>query len=303
MGKKAFIISLTVILAVFTASCGKTEGSNTDPSEVSAEVSESEVPLSSEPAGVSSERKVIYDTDISYLNDDALGLFMLTQADKRGEVDLLGVTTIDGNVSLMDATDLAAQQLELIGREDIPVYPAIDDAADFMIEQVHKYPGQVTIMAVGPATNVAAAIEKDPTFAEAASGIMYLGGNVERPGSSEEEFNWYYDPMAARTCLGAPFKKQLVVTNDFSRLLTLDKSKFDRLRAYEGNKITGLILSNADRYSEDTVFYVWDVVIPAVYLKPEIMSDVGESSDGRLQLLKDIDEEAFWDLFIDLLED
>ena len=57
-------------------------------------------------------------------------------------------------------------------------------AADFMIEQVHKYPGQVTIFAVGACTNVAIAVMKDPTFAENAAGIVYMGGAIDVPGNT-----------------------------------------------------------------------------------------------------------------------
>ncbi|MBQ6971404.1 MAG: nucleoside hydrolase [Synergistaceae bacterium] len=66
-------------------------------------------------------RKVILDTDMAYLNDDALAMFVLCQADKAGMLELLGVTTAGGNVFVPEATTAALRQLELIGRQNIPV--------------------------------------------------------------------------------------------------------------------------------------------------------------------------------------
>ena len=74
-----------------------------------------------QPAG-----KVIFDTDIAFLNDDALAMFMLTQADKAGSLQLLGVTTAGGNVFIPEATNAALRQLELIGRPDVKVYQGVD---------------------------------------------------------------------------------------------------------------------------------------------------------------------------------
>lgn len=72
-------------------------------------------------------RKVILDTDIAYLNDDALAMFVLCQADKAGMLELLGVTTVGGNVFVPEATTADLRQLELIGRQNIPVYQGTDE--------------------------------------------------------------------------------------------------------------------------------------------------------------------------------
>ena len=71
--------------------------------------------------------KVIFDTDIAFLNDDALAMFILTQADKAGSLQLLGVTTAGGNVFIPEATNAALRQLELIGRTDVKVYQGVDE--------------------------------------------------------------------------------------------------------------------------------------------------------------------------------
>lgn len=193
-----------------------------------------------------SRAKVILDTDMAYVNDDTLAMFLLAQMDRRGDLELLGVTTVGGNVFVASATTAALRQLELIGRTDIPVTQGTDvplagfrnmeaesrvygvpavcgaywdgraggfadmdarptdyldlgdeapygyaerkaesqSAWEFMIEQVHRYPGEVTIMAIGAATNVAHAIQEDPTFADNAAGIIYMGGDIDVPGNA-----------------------------------------------------------------------------------------------------------------------
>lgn len=173
-------------------------------------------------------RKVIFDTDMAYLNDDALAMFMLAQADKAGMLELLGITTAGGNVFVPEATTAALRQLELIGRSDIPVYIGTDiplagfrnmkeearlygipnfcgaywdfekndftdlskrskdylnlnseplfgypqtraeelAACDFIIESVKANPGEITIVTVGGATNIALALQKYPELPE-----------------------------------------------------------------------------------------------------------------------------------------
>ena len=71
-------------------------------------------------------KRAILDTDMSYLNDDAIVMFMLAQADSLGDCDFLGVTTVGGNTFCAPGATAALRQLELIGRSDIPVYMGTD---------------------------------------------------------------------------------------------------------------------------------------------------------------------------------
>lgn len=117
----ALLLALTLCLNPFTALAG------------SAQISEGRT---------GSIPKVILDTDIAYLNDDAIAMFMLAQADKAGMLEFLGVTTVGGNVFVPEATTAALRQLELIGREDIPVYQGTDEPLDGfrnMREESHLY--------------------------------------------------------------------------------------------------------------------------------------------------------------------
>ena len=347
-------------------------------------------------------KRAILDTDMSYLNDDAIVMFMLAQADSLGECDFLGVTTVGGNTWSAAGTTAALRQLELIGRSDIPVYMGTDiplmgfrnmeaesqiwgmpeysgaywdwnektfgdvtkrptdyknlpsepkygyaeteaqdeHAIDFIIEQVHKYPGEVTIFVIGAGTNMALAVRKDPTIVEDAAGVVYMGGAVDVPGNSNTtaEFNWYYDPEGIRICLNAEWKNQLVVPNDIAEAVFYTKDIYDRIVEKQGNEISKLIVEGqAQRFEEnpEASSFVWDSITAAVWLHPEIATDIQEryltvdtnygpgygnaiswwtsrnrdveTGEGmpygvqKCDILFDIDREAFWDFYVDIL--
>jgi inosine-uridine nucleoside N-ribohydrolase len=314
-------------------------------------------------------------------------------------LELLGVSTVGGNVFVPEATTAALRQLELIGREDIPVYQGTDEplegfrdmekeslvygvpfycgaywdfgtddfkdlsqrspdylhlreeplhgyaktpaqeetAWDFMIRAVHEHPGQVTIMSVGSATNVAKALEQDPTLAEDAAGILYMGGDIDIPGNATPaaELNWFYDPEAIRRCLAADWKRQLIVPDDLAHQIHLTPEIYQRLAAQPKTQVTQLMLETPRSFDIDGADYVWDVVVPAVFLHPELMTDVEnryvtvdtapglnsgravswkshshnnfETGEGipegikRSDIVLGIDEDAFWDFYVELL--
>ena len=89
-----------------------------------------------------------------------------------------------------------------------------EDAAHFLIRMVHKYPHEVTIYEGGPMTNLALAIALDPHFAELAQGLVFMGGSLGPEVSNPEflnnprhEFNFWFDPEAVMTVLGAPWRR------------------------------------------------------------------------------------------------
>lgn len=347
-------------------------------------------------------KKAILDTDMGYLNDDAIVLFMLAQGDSLGMCDFLGVTTVGGNTFSAPGATAALRQLELIGREDIPVcigtdvpimgfrnleaesqlwgmpeysgaywdwstsyfsdpterptdymnlpsepkygYPetAVQDqhAVDFIIEQIHAYPGEVTLFVIGAGTNVALALRKDPTIVDDAAGVIYMGGAVDIPGnsSSAAEFNWYYDPEGIRICLEAPWKEQIVVPNDTAERVYYTKEIYDRIAEKQGNAISTLIVEGQAAKFEsnpDSSSYVWDSITAAIWFHPEIATDLQEryltvdtnygpnygratswwtsrnrdveTGEGmpygvqKMNILFDIDREAFWDFYVDIL--
>ena len=180
-----------------------------------------------------SARLLIIDCDPG--QDDAVALLL---AFASPELDVRAVTAVAGNVPL-DLTAANARRIcELAGRGDVPVHagcarpllapletaehvhgesglagadlpePAVPlapgHAVDVMIERVLAAPGEVTIAALGPLTNLALAIVKEPRFAPAIREIVLMGGAIEGGNvTPHAEFNVYVDPHAAAIVFGA----------------------------------------------------------------------------------------------------
>ncbi|GFP97068.1 uridine nucleosidase 1 [Phtheirospermum japonicum] len=173
--------------------------------------------------------KIIIDTDPGI--DDSMAIIMAFQSP---DLDILGLTTIFGNVTTEDATRNALILCEIAGRSDIPVAegslqpfkrgpPRIADfvhgsnglgdisvpppkskkseksASEFLVDKVSEYPGEVSILALGPLTNLALAIKRDSTFASKVKRIVVLGGAFFALGNVNPaaEANIYGDPEAA----------------------------------------------------------------------------------------------------------
>jgi len=76
-------------------------------------------------------------------------------------------------------------------------------AVNFIIETLHRHPGEVVLVAIGPLTNVALAVAKDPAIATLAKEIIIMGGGI----GTLPEFNFWMDPEAARMVLRAPWRR------------------------------------------------------------------------------------------------
>jgi purine nucleosidase len=143
---------------------------------------------------------VIIDTDIGDDIDDA---FAIALALKSSEVKILGITTAWGDTPLR--ARLATRFLRDTGHANIPVavgqekYPAkgtltfsqaayaqrqspanLPGAVDFLLEQIRQHPGEITLVAVGPETNLGAAIDKDKDTFHKLKRVVLMGGSVYR---------------------------------------------------------------------------------------------------------------------------
>jgi purine nucleosidase len=183
-------------------------------------------------------RPLILDTDPG--QDDAIALFLALASD---ELQLDAVTTVAGNVPQPLVTDNSLGLLSLAGREDVPVYrgcerpmlrdlytaeyvhgptgvdgadlptssvrPESQHAVDALIDRcLGSEDGSVTLCPIGPLTNIAMAIIKEPTIVPRIREIVWMGGAFDEPGNTTEfaEFNAYVDPHAAHVVFtsGAP---------------------------------------------------------------------------------------------------
>ena len=183
---------------------------------------------------------VIIDTDPGV--DDALAILM---ALAHPGFNVIGITTTGGNVPLARATRNALALLEYAGRGDIPVhrgaarplagrypyarevhsaagltYPlpkptlaaADTPAVPFLADTLTALPGAVTIIALGPLTNLARLLRQRPDALPSAARVVIMGGAVDTPGNitPQAEFNFYSDPAAARLVLESGIPATLI---------------------------------------------------------------------------------------------
>jgi inosine-uridine nucleoside N-ribohydrolase len=229
-----------------------------------------------------SAQKVIFDTDfVVPPQDDGLALILALNSP---ELDILGVTTVAGNDSMERATSDALRVLEIAGRTAIPVYkganmplmhektefatqghgrwwsddppppppggfaktqPERETAVDFIVRTVEANPGEVTIIAIGPLTNVAMALRMSPGLAAKVKQLVIMGGAIaylpDGAGNHtpNAEFNFWVDPEAARIVLRSGIPIALTPLN-VTRKTAFTKEWYDKIVAVE-TPLTALI--------------------------------------------------------------
>lgn len=149
------------------------------------------------------------------------------------------------------------------------VQAAPGSAAQFLIEQVHRHPHQVTVLAAGPLTNLALAIRLDPEFAGLAKALVVMGGFVDTnlqqvTGSANfaTDFNFWFDPEAAHIVLTAPWTR-ITVVGDVSNAVAMSPE----LRARIAAKTTPMAALVA-RYAEPLP--LWDELAAAIAVDPSL---------------------------------
>jgi inosine-uridine nucleoside N-ribohydrolase len=164
-------------------------------------------------------QKVIIDTDIGDDVDDA---FAVDLALASPELNILGISSAWGDTALR--ARMLDRMLCETGRTSISVNLGIPtkasavftqapwakagiehahaDAVSFLLEQANKYPGEITLLAIGPLTNVGAAIDKNPAAFRKLKRVVIMGGSIHRGygenAPPEPEYNIARDPRAAQ---------------------------------------------------------------------------------------------------------
>jgi purine nucleosidase len=178
-------------------------------------------------------RGVIIDTDCALgppgaKVDDG---FALALAVASPELEVHLVTTTAGNVDVLTATGRTGSLLERLGR-DIPVAaggpPDGGAAATEITARALREPGGLTVIALGPLTNVAAALAADPGVAGALAEVVVMGGRFLGPDDASSEFNVRNDPWATRAVLDSGVRVRLVGL-DVTPRLALGPAELDRL--------------------------------------------------------------------------
>jgi inosine-uridine nucleoside N-ribohydrolase len=151
--------------------------------------------------------------------------------------------------------------------------PLDEDAPHFLIRQVHAHPGDVTIFAAGPLTNIALAIAIDPTFAQSTKGIVLMGGSLNPATDDPEfataprhEFNFWFDPEATQIVLRAPWPRVDVTTVDVSIKAPFTKAIFDAVARGQSGAAKYIA-----RYGKPES-YLWDELAACAWLEPAIIT-------------------------------
>src|ERR1035437_4110512 len=237
--------------------------------------------------------KVIFDTDCAYFNDDGAALVMLLHRPEQVQIE--GITVVPGNFWPAPGSAFMLHILNLMHRPDVPLYfgaaaPLVHTramvrketgieylgafatdaptysgptmAVDFLIKTIEKSPGKVTVLALGPMTNIAIALRLRPDLESKIGRIVFMGGKL-----NGKEFNFWFDPEAAQIVLRSSIAKKAMFGLDICDHAPVDKAHADRITART---------PIGDLYREDRVKnpspYVWDTLAAAYLLDPKFVT-------------------------------
>ena len=224
-------------------------------------------------------KRILFDTDPGI--DDACAILLALASP---ELSLEGLSIVHGNCSLEQGTRNALAVLELAGASHIPVargcelplvqpsllapethgnsglgyaQPAEPRArhiaqhgVDFLIEKILEAPGEITLVAIGPLTNIALAIRQEPRIVEALKELIIMGGALRHEGNTTAlaEFNTYVDPHAAHIVYHAGIPTTLVPL-DVTYQCVLTPADLKRLQRIE-SPLTAFVADSTRFYME-----------------------------------------------------
>lgn len=294
---------------------------------------------------------IILDVDTGV--DDALALAL---AVAHPAVELVAVTTVAGNVDVSRTTDNTLRVLSYLDAADVPVHrgasrpllrPHVDAASVHgtnglgnaqlpdptqaigrdrgpaaMVRLARERPGELTLVCVGPLTNVAIALNVEPSLPMLLRNLVVMGGAFRVPGNVEPwaEFNIFVDPEAAQQVFAAPFASITAIGLDVSHQVALPRDAWRRA-ASASSPSASLI----DRVCErtfleraNTQMYLHDPLALAVAIDPTLVgtetgrvivsteaAEPGRTTfhpgDGRTRLATTVESARFVGEFVDLV--
>ena len=211
---------------------------------------------------MSERRPFFIDTDTA--SDDAVALAI---AFARTDIDIVGIGVVAGNVPLESGVQNALYTRELCGRTDVPVYvgashplvfplgtaqhvhgndgmgdiglnlsgrvPNDGHAVDALITASHQHAGSLTLVTLGPLTNIALAVRRDPSIAERISRVVIMGAAADHVGNVNPvaEFNMWVDPHAVQVVLDSGLPLEFVGWDISRRDAVIVPAEAQRLRA------------------------------------------------------------------------
>ena len=255
-------------------------------------------------APASARIPILLDTDIGTDVDDAFALALILHSP---ELELVGVTTVSGDTQAR--ARLAAKMLWEAGRPNIPVVagepgkplpieqtrwaegftsPALrsEKAVDFLKAQIERRPGELTLVPIGPLTNIGALLRQDPAVAKKIKQIVMMGGSITygyEPGSGPiAEYNIASDPAAAQVVFssGIPI---LMVPLDVTAMLQLDAAARHRVFSHLSPLTNALTL----------LYHLWNQPTPTLFDPMAVAMLVQPSLCETKPLAIEVDTQGF----------
>lgn len=251
-------------------------------------------------------RRIIIDTDPGV--DDAMAIFL---ALRSPELKVEAITAVSGNVPLEMTLPNALRLAEIAGRTDIPIAggasvplvrrlitakyvhgnnglggvdfpaptlkPVAESATQLISRIVRANPGQITIVAVGPLTNIGTLLRADPEIARMIPQIVIMGGSLSGGNiTPAAEFNLYVDPEAARIVFDAGIPLTMVGLDVTEKVLLREEHIVILERAQNpvsqaAGKIMRATLNRAHKGIDATVIAMHDPLTVASLIDPKLL--------------------------------
>jgi inosine-uridine nucleoside N-ribohydrolase len=295
--------------------------------------------------------KIIIDTDPGV--DDAIAILMALACP---DLEVLGLTTVGGNVSLARATRNALALLEYARRPEVPVArgsarprrgrfpyshyfhgpsglsrrlprpgasPIEAPAVEFLADQLQQNSGQITLVALGPLTNLARLLRRRSRALDKAQDLLAMGGAVNVAGNvtPHAEFNFYSDPVAAHEVVSSGVPLSLVDLG-VCRQVFITRDEAEKLNSLNplGRLAAQLLVNWFARDPERHRFEFYDPLTLAAAIQPGLIETrrvtlsvetedenrLGESrtvkEGGPHSVAEKVDRKGFFRLFRELLE-
>ncbi|MCY4365473.1 MAG: nucleoside hydrolase [Chloroflexi bacterium] len=258
--------------------------------------------------------RIIIDTDPGV--DDAIAILMALAAPS---VEVVGCTVVGGNVSHARALRNARALLEFVGRPEIPVHrgssrplhgkfasarnfhsgsgltrrlpePSVklpsQGAVDFLAGQLSENPGETTLVAIGPLTNLARLERQYPGSLARAASLVIMGGAVDSSGNimPQAEFNFYCDPLAAHEVMAVGLPVTLVDLAACRQVAMSREMAFSLKSRTPLGRLALQIIQNwfkVDEQRENMLFY--DQIAMAATICPDVMTTRQVSLDIEVE--------------------
>jgi inosine-uridine nucleoside N-ribohydrolase len=250
----------------------------------------------------------------------------------RHQAKSLGGLSYTGAFALPEIRSDADREAPFGGRFS-EARPRRRDAVSFLIETIEQFPGEVTILALGPMTNISMALNLRPDLAPLIKSLVFMGGALRVPGNTSPyaEFNFWFDPEAAQHVLRSAIPEKVMFGLDITNRAPFTKAEFDRIVASD-TPITAILREDDRRrgawgFAENPggTFFIWDCLAAGYLLDPgfvtseeavlvDVSTTLGPSYGATLEpvgggpagllptrVMFDLDYPRFFELYRDLL--